>query len=103
MAEYLATNPQFLVNGFIRSGIMHALDHNEENNIAESPVTCDENEDSDYWEDSDDEDSDSEEDSVNEEGLDDNEGSDNEDSLDDEEDPDNDEEYSDPDKIIVLD
>ena len=29
MAEYLAANPQFAVNGFIRSGIANALDHND--------------------------------------------------------------------------
>ena len=99
MAEYLAANPQFVVNGFIRSGVTHALDHN----IVESPITNGSGDD-----DSDDEDSyyqvdsDSEEDLNDEDGLDDKEnldaeGLDNEEcldeeDLDDEEGPDNDEE-----------
>ena len=57
MAEYLSANPQFVVNGFIHSGITHALDHNDENNVAESGITCDEDEeDSHYQEDSDEDD-----------------------------------------------
>ena len=69
MAEYLSANPQFVVNGFIRSGITHALDHNDESNVAESGFTCDEDEeDSDYQEDSDDkEDSNDEDDDGNDE------------------------------------
>ena len=44
------------LNGFIRSSITHALDHNDESNVAESGITCDEDkEDFDYQEDSDDE------------------------------------------------
>ena len=55
MAEYLAFNPQFIVNGFIRSGISHALDHSSENN-PESPLTGnDDDDDSDYQADFDDE------------------------------------------------
>ena len=46
-----------MVNGFIHSGITHALDHNDESNVAESGITCDEDEeDSDYQEDSDEDD-----------------------------------------------
>ena len=48
MAEYLAANPQFMVNGFIRFGVTHALDHN---NVVESPITNggdNDDEDSDY-------------------------------------------------------
>lgn len=116
MAEYLAANPQFVVNGFIRSGITHALDHNDDDsNIVESPITNggDDDEDSDYQLDSD-----SEEDLDDEDSLDDNENLDEE-SLDEEdvvgeEDPDNVEQEhlessDDPegvgqsDKIIVID
>ena len=101
MAEYLASNPQFIVNGFIHSGISHALDHSSEN-IPESPLTGDDDdEDSDYQADSDDED-----DLDDEEYTD----SDKEDNDNDEEDPDNDEEeylnnanVGYPDDIIVLD
>ena len=101
MAEYLTSNPQFIVNGFIRSGISHALDHSSEN-IPESSLTGDDDdEDSDYQADSDDEyDLDDEEDTD----------SDKEDNDNDEEDPDNDEEeylnngnVGYPDDIIVLD
>ena len=69
MAEYLSANPQFVVNGFIRSGITHALDHNDESNVAESGFTCDEDEeDSNYQEESDDEeDSNDEDDDGNDE------------------------------------
>ena len=69
MTEYLSANPQFVVNGFIRSGITHALDHNDESNVAESGFTCDEDEeDSNYQEDSDDEeDSNDEDDDGNDE------------------------------------
>ena len=59
MAEYLAANPQFAVNGFIRSGIANALDHNDnDSSIVESPITIavDDDEDSDYQIDSDSED-----------------------------------------------
>ena len=38
MAEYLAANPQFMVNGLIRSGVTHALDHNDDTNVVESPI-----------------------------------------------------------------
>ena len=52
MAEYLAANPQFAVNGFIRSGIANALDHNDNNDssIVGLPITIavDDDEDSDY-------------------------------------------------------
>ena len=34
MAEYLSANTQFVVNRFICSGITHALDHNDESNVA---------------------------------------------------------------------
>ena len=44
MAEYLSANPLFVVNGFVRSGITHALDHNDESNVTESGITCDEDE-----------------------------------------------------------
>ena len=98
MTGYLASNSQFIVNGFIRSGVSHALDHSSEN-IPESPLTCDDDdEDSDYQADSDDENDLNDTDS-------DKGGNDNE-----EEDPDNDEkEYLSnvnvgyPDDIIVLD
>ena len=42
MPNYLSANPQFVVNGFIRFGITHALDHNDEGNVVESGITCDE-------------------------------------------------------------
>ena len=52
MAEYLAANPQFAVNGFIRSGITNALDHiDNDGSIVESPITIavdDDDEGSDY-------------------------------------------------------
>ena len=52
MAEYLAANPQFAVNGFIRSGSANALDHSDnDSSIVESPITIavdDDDEDSDY-------------------------------------------------------
>ena len=116
MAEYLAANPQFMVNGFTRSGITHALDHNDDSNVVESPITNygDDDEDSDYQVDSDSEDGlDDDEGLDDEEGLDDKESLDEED-LDDEEGPDNDEEEhlespDDPegvgqsDEIIVID
>ena len=100
MAEYLASNLQFIVNGFIHSGISHALDHSSEN-IPESPLTGDDDdEDSDYQADSDEDDLDDEEYTD----------SDKEDNDNDEEDPDNDEEeclnnanVGYPDDIIVLD
>ena len=107
MAEYLASNPQFIVNGFIHSSISHALDHSSKN-IPESPFTGDDDdEDSDYQADSDDEaDEDDEDDLDDEEDTD----SDKGDNDNDEEDPDNDkEEYLNnanvgyPDDIIVLD
>ena len=57
MAEYLRANPQFVINGFICSGIIRALDHNDESNVAKSGITYDEDEkDSDYQEDSDEDD-----------------------------------------------
>ena len=90
MAEYLAANPQFMFNGFIRSGVTHALDHNDDSNVVKSPIT--------NGGDDDDEDSDYQVDSDSEDGLDDDEGLDDEESLDeedldDEEGPDNDEEH----------
>ena len=89
MAEYLAANPQFMVNRFICSGVTHALDHNDDSNVIESPII--------NGGDDDDEDSDYQVDSDSEDGLDDDEGLDDEESLDeedldDEEGPDNDEE-----------
>ena len=33
MTEYLAANPQFVVNGFIHSGITHPFDHSDESNF----------------------------------------------------------------------
>ena len=72
---------------FNGSGITHALDHSDESNIPESPITNSDNDDGGYQVDSDSEnDSDDDEDLYDEESLDDEEG------LDDEEDPDNDEE-----------
>ena len=51
-AEYLAANSQFAFNGFIRSGIANALDHNDNNDrsIVGLPITIavDDDEDSDY-------------------------------------------------------
>ena len=35
IAEYLSANPQFVVNGFIHSGITHTLDHNDESNVTQ--------------------------------------------------------------------
>ena len=75
MAEYLAANPQFVVNGFIRSGVTHALDHNDDSNAVESPITNGSGDD----DDNDDEDSYYHVDSDSEEDL------DYEDDLDDKE------------------
>ena len=97
MAEYLSTNPQFVVNGLICSGITRALDHNNESNVAESVFTCDEDEeDSDYQEDSDDE-----EDSNDEEDSDeDDDGNDEEEYPDDPDEPSG--SVGHPDEIVVL-
>ena len=97
MAEYLSTNPQFVVNGFICSGITHALDHNDKSNVAKSGFTCDEDkEDSDYQEDSDDE-----EDSNDEEDSDeDDDGNDKEEYPDDPDEPSR--SVGHPDEIVVL-
>ena len=65
-AEYIASSPQFIVNGFIRSGNSHALDNlpvNDDND--ELVVHISDNEhDSDYKEESQDEASDEEKDST---------------------------------------
>ena len=91
MALYLSTNPQFVVNGFICSGITHALDHNDESNVAESGFTCDEDE----------EDSDCQEDSNDEEDSDeDDDGNDEEEYPDDPDEPSG--SVGHPDEIVVL-
>ena len=90
MAEYLSANPQFVVNGFICSGITHALDHNDDSNVAESGITCDEDEHSDYQENSNDEEDSDEDD----------DGNDEEEYPDDADEPSGSVEH--PDEIIVI-
>ena len=69
VGEYLASNPQFIVNGFFHSGISHALDCSSKN-IPEPLLTRDDdNEDSDYQADFGDEDNlDNEEDTDSDKG-----------------------------------